>query len=98
MLFTIFTMRCDAIYLLYLQNYLHMIRVEFNSSSFQLAVIVWMGQVSDIVAAQPELVPEAVSCLKGLFCPEGKSLAAIAKCLLPFKKLWDVHFKNMCVP
>ena len=48
-----------------------MIRVEFNSSSFQLAVIVWMGQVSDIVAAQPELVPEAVSCLKGLFCTKG---------------------------
>ena len=73
-----------------------MIRVEFNSSSFQLAVIVWMGQVSDIVAAQPELVPEAVSCLKGLFCPKSKSLATIAKCLLPFKKLWEVHFKNVC--
>ena len=73
-----------------------MIRVEFNSSSFQLAVIVWMGQVSDIVAAQPELVSEAVSCLKGLFCPKSKPLAAIAKCLLPFKKLWDVHFKNVC--
>ena len=75
-----------------------MIRVEFDSSSFQLTVILWMGQVSFVVSTQPELIPEAVCCLKRLLCPEGKSLASIAKCLLPFKKLWDVHFKNVCVP
>ena len=73
-----------------------MIRVEFDSSSFQLTVIVWMGQVSLVVTSQPELVPEAVCCLKRLLCPEGKSLAPIAKCLLPSQKLWDVHFKNVC--
>ena len=73
-----------------------MIRVEFDSSSFQLTIIVWMRQVSGIVTALPELIPEAVSGFKRLFCPEGKSLATIAKCLLPFKKLWDMHFKNVC--
>ena len=83
-------------YYIYKTTYLHVIRVEFNSSSFQLTVIVWMGQVSDIVTAQPELVPEAVSYLKGLFCPKSKPLVAIAKCFLPFKKLWDMHFKNVC--
>ena len=73
-----------------------MIRVEFDSSSFQLTIIVWMRQVSGIVTALPELIPEAVSGFKRLFCPEGKSLATIAKCLLPFKKLWDMHLENVC--
>ena len=93
-------LQCVAMrfYLLCKQNYLQVIRVEFDSSSFQLTVIVWMGQVSFVVTTQPELIPEAVCCLKRLLCPEGKSLATIAKCLLPFKKLWDVHFKNVCVP
>ena len=64
-----------------------MVRVEFDTSLEKLFVIVWMGQLSGILATLPELVPQTVSSLEWLLCEEGKTLATVAKCLLPFKKL-----------